>query len=184
MHASRLSATLFMLSASTGGLCLRSRPIICFRISHRRVCIQKCASQSPSAASMSMLSRLAKRLVDTAEDKQEHATASTSTGEVSYRFYAFIESDVQYFTDFAEVFRTFFPSYARLISRSSQSITTTPLRYVLITFYSLLMCNPTFLIRRVPHLLFELPFKRCRDNSSRASNKYQGTYRDTSASSE
>jgi len=83
VHASRLSETLFMLSASTGGLCLRSQPIICFRISHKRVSIQICASQLPSAASMSMLRRLANRLVDTTEDKQGHTVTSTSSGEVS-----------------------------------------------------------------------------------------------------
>ena len=126
MYASRLSATLFMLSASIGGLCLRSQPIICFSISHRRVSIQKCASHSSNAASMSMLSRLASRLVDSAEDKQEHATASTSSGEVSFWCYTLIESDVQYFADFAEVYRAFFPTCSNLSSRSSQSITTFP----------------------------------------------------------
>ena len=40
--------------------------------------------------------------------------------------YKFIESNVQYFADFAEVYRAFFPSCANLISRRSQSITTTP----------------------------------------------------------
>jgi len=130
VHASRLSATLFMLSASTGGLCLRSQPIICFRISHRRVSTQKCASQLPSAASMSMLSRLANCLVDTAENKQERGATSTSSGEVSCWFYTSIESDVQYFADFAEVYRAFFPSCANLISRSSQSIAITTTCYV------------------------------------------------------
>lgn len=185
MHAFSLSATVFMLSASTGGLCLRSRPIICFRISHRRACIQKCASQAPGTASISLLNRLARRLVDTAEGEQEHTVAPTSSGEVSYRFYALIESTVQYFADFADVFRAFLPSCPNpeLISRSGQSMRTTPSFCVLITFYSLLMCNPILLIRRVSQV-FHLLFGRCKDNSSRASKKYQGTYRDTSASSE
>jgi len=164
-----------MLSASTGGLCLRSQPSVCFRISHRRVCIKKCASQSPNAASMSMLSRLATRLVGT-----EHTVASTSSGEVSYQFCISIEGDVQYFADFAEVYRSFFPSCAKFISRTSQSITTTPLYYILTTFRSLLMFNPTLHLRRVSHL----PFRRCRDNSLRASKTHQGTYQGTSASNE
>ena len=121
MHASRLSATLFMLSASTGGLCLRSQPIICFKITHRRFCIKKCASRSPAAASMSMLSRLAKCLVDAEEDKQEHMVASTSSGEVTSWFYTPVESDVQYFADFAEVYRTFFTTCAKPRERCSQS---------------------------------------------------------------
>jgi hypothetical protein len=166
-----------MLSASTGSLCLRSQPIICFRISHRRVCIQKCASQSPSAASMSMLSRLAKRLVDTAEHKQEHTAVPTSSGEVLRWCYTSIETRVQYFADFAEVYRIVFPSCGGPLSRSSQSRTAKPLFKVLITFCSLLMFNPTFL-RKVSHLLF----KPCKDNSSHVSKTYQGTYRGTSAS--
>ena len=39
--------------------------------------------------------------------------------------YPSVDRDVQYIADFAEVYRTFFPSCARLISRSSQSITIT-----------------------------------------------------------
>jgi hypothetical protein len=70
---------------------------------------------------MSMLSRLANRLVDTAEDKQEHAVTSTSSGEVLSWFYTSIESDVQYFADFAEVYRAFFPNCARVLSREAVS---------------------------------------------------------------
>ena len=55
-----------------------------------------------------------------------------------------------------------------------------PTYYVRMTFCSLLIYNPTFLLQGLFHLLF----KRCRDNSSRAYKTCQVTYLDTSVSNE
>lgn len=53
-----------------------------------------------------------------------------------------------------------------------------PTYHVRMTFRSLLIFNPIFLLPGLFHLLF----KYCRDNSSRASKTYQGIYRATSVS--